>query len=92
MLAGPASMPNGGRWPITLLRAGLGWRCSSSRSRRLPRGPLAWGCVAWACGPSVRGLGLVWTAAIALLAMAALALRDADAVSLGQATLRAKSF
>jgi CubicO group peptidase (beta-lactamase class C family) len=94
ILAGPGVYAERtGRWPITMLRAGLGLALVIAvvapmialvrwlRLRRL--GVRA---------ATFRGLGLVWAAALALLALAALTLRNADTVSLGQATRAAMSL
>ena len=94
ILAGPGVYAERtGRWPVTLLRAGLG--LAVLIAALAPIAALARWLGLRRLGvraEAFRGLGLVWTAAFALLALAALALRDADAVSLGQATLRAKSL
>jgi hypothetical protein len=93
ILAGPGVYAERtGRWPVTLLRAGLGLALLIAAVA--PIAALARWLGLRRLGvraDTFRGLGLVWTAGLALLALAALALRDADAVSLGQATLQAKS-
>jgi CubicO group peptidase (beta-lactamase class C family) len=81
------------RWPVTVLRAGLALAVAMAvvapiaalvRWRRLRRLDVR--------AETFRGLGLIWAAALALLALGALALRGADAESLGQATLQARSL
>jgi CubicO group peptidase (beta-lactamase class C family) len=93
ILAGPGVYAERtSRWPVTLLRAALALALIIAviapvaalvrwlRLRRLHVRP-----------ETFRGLGLAWSGALVLLALAVLVLREANAVSLGQATLQAKT-
>jgi CubicO group peptidase (beta-lactamase class C family) len=93
ILAGPGVYAERtGRWPVRLLRAAVALTLVVAVIA--PMAALARWIGLRRLGvraETFRGLGLVWAAALALLGLAGLALREADAVSLGQPTLEAKS-